>query len=145
MTDFGIQSHLANLNNIASPQVREAYLSLVVLASACGLDVRARSDGAFREVQFRDAEERQPFSMRVLPDALLFSIRRPMLDLVPSLAQDIMRRFGSRVEQGPAAGLESNAGELRIRLQTATDVEAVVEHLLPPRRLVSLGPPSGAA
>ncbi|GGI76337.1 hypothetical protein GCM10007973_11510 [Polymorphobacter multimanifer] len=65
-----------------------------------------------------------------------------MLDLMPELAQEAVRLFGERVGRSQSASdLATIPGEVRIRLVSEADVEALAEGLLPPRRLVSLGGP----
>ncbi len=143
MIDLGIAGHMANLDHIETPMVRNAYLALMMVTSACGLEARVRTGAGDREVQFRDADARQPFSALVLRDRLIFSVRRPVLDLMPSLAHEAARLFGDRVEDAPMThDLAVLPGEVRIRLVCEADVEALAEGLLPPRRLVSLGGPA---
>ncbi|WP_194492322.1 hypothetical protein, partial [Polymorphobacter multimanifer] len=97
MIDLGIAGHLTNLDHIEVPLVRNAYLALMMVTSACGLEARARTNGADREVQFRDSDARQPFSVLVLPDRLMFSVVAVSLKNMPELAQEAVRLFGERV------------------------------------------------
>jgi hypothetical protein len=129
-----LTNHLETLDSITSHALRQAYMGLVMAALSGGLEVRLRVADGERELLFRDAEGRQPFTARLAGGTLDFCLRRPLLDAQAGLALAAVQRFGNRLLSDPAS-----LGEVRVRLETVADVEELMEFLQLRPRLVSLG------
>jgi len=127
-------AHLDTLDHLASATLKQAYLALLLQTSAAGLDVRLRQIDGVRELLFRDSEGRQPCAAVIDADALLFCLRRPILEWQPGLAAAAINRFEAQLVSDPA-----NTAEVRVRLQTPEEVEEMIAFLRLKPRLVSLG------
>ena len=117
------EAHLTILDNCAGRSLRRAYLVLLLGAERAGLHCAAREKVC--ELQIRDDEGRQFFTVALTPDALLFSLRRPALDDSPVLAVQAMDRFLGRVRGAPGSS------EVHIRITGEQDAEDLVDWLFP--------------
>jgi hypothetical protein len=129
-----IAEHLDSLAHLASSDLQQAYLGLLLHAAAGGLEVRTRRVEGVRELQFRDAEGRQPCAVLLTPAALIFCLRRPLLEWQPGLAAAAVQRFAPQLESDP-----HSLTDIRIRLQNLAHVEEIISFLRLKPRLVSLG------
>jgi hypothetical protein len=129
-----IAEHLDSLDHLPSSDLKQAYLGLLLHATAGGLEVRTRRVEGARELLFRDAEGRQPCAVMLDPTGLIFCLRRPLLEWQPGLAAAATERFALQLESDP-----QNLTDIRIRLQTLADVEEIIAFLRLKPRFVSLG------
>lgn len=117
------EAHLTILDGCAGRSLRRGYLVLLLAAERAGFECAARERVC--ELLIRDAEGRQYFTVALMPDSLLFSLRRPALEEKPELAVQAHDRFQGRVRGTPGSS------EVHIRIANEQDAEDLVDWLIP--------------
>ena len=118
MNDVGadLLRHIAALDGLASPEVRAAYLGLILSGLAAGFVVEAERT-AITAVKYYDAEKRYRYAYIVNKIDLLFYLRKPSLQLDPELKDQAMATFGD-------VNLNA-AGEVTIRICSLDEAVAL--------------------
>ena len=121
--------HLNNLDACGSRDLKRAYLAILLAAERCGFRAIATPKGATRELQIRDADDRQPFALIVHRDFLMFNLRRPALDERPDLAGQAQLRFPDHSVAGQPPS------EVRIRVMSERAADDIADWLFTARVL----------